>query len=308
MKRIIILSLMAAVLLTGCKKCPAQEPVRKMPVGVQLYSVRTDLAQDFYGTLKKVSEMGYQGVEFYGEYYGHTPTEVKRMCAELGLIPFSNHVPFDQLMNDIDKVIEENTIIGVQYLVFPYMDTPSRPGVDPEKFKETVARIAEAGTRVNEAGFILLYHNHDFEFAPLPDGTPGHDFIFDTTPGDLVQMELDVCWADFAGFNPAERIVKYAGRIPVVHMKDYYLEGKLSGDPYALIGIDSSNATESEGKFEFRPLGEGVVDIPAVIKAAAESGARWLCVEQDEPTAADEGDRFAGIARSAQYLREKGLL
>lgn len=78
-------------------------------------------------------------------------------CTELGLIPFSNHVPFQEMIDDIDKVIEDNTIIGVQYLVFPYMDEASRPGVNMEQFKQTVAKIGECGENAHEAGFQLLY-------------------------------------------------------------------------------------------------------------------------------------------------------
>ena len=308
--------LAAAALLVSCggnKKCSEDqsccyEYARRLPVGVQLYSVRTELEKDFYGTLKKIREMGYAGVEFYGEYYGHTPVEVKTMCTELGLIPFSNHVPFQQMMDDLDKVIEENTILGVQYITFPYMDEASRPGVNPEQFKETVAKIGEIGKKVKEAGFQLLYHKHDFEFVKLPDGTVGHDYIFASTDPSDLQVELDVCWSDYAGFPPAEVIAKYCGRIPVIHAKDYFLEGKLSSAPYALIGLSTDNSMKDDGGwFEYRPLGKGQVDIPAVLKASVEAGAQWFCVEQDEPVK-EAKDRFEGIAQSACYLRSIGLM
>ena len=315
-------ALLASALLTaGCgprenqgktcgKECEAScgEFARKLPVGMQLYTVRTDLEKDFYGTLKKVRDLGYAGVEFYGEYYGHTPVEVKRMCTELGLIPFSNHVPFQQMMDDLDKVIEENTVLGVQYIAFPYMDESSRPGVDPEKFKATVAKIGEIGAKVKEAGIQLLYHNHDFEFVALPDGTIGHDYIFSSNDPSNLQVELDVCWADYSGFKPAEVIAKYPGRIPIIHVKDYYLEGKLTQAPYALIGLSTDNSMKEEGGwFEYRPLGEGQVDVPGLIKAAIASGSQWLCVEQDEPVKG-AADRFEGLAHSAGYLRSLGLM
>ena len=291
-----------------CKKeCCQTQFAKKLPVGVQLYSVRTDLEKDFYGTLKAIREMGYAGVEFYGEYYGNTPVQVKTWCTELGLIPFSNHVPFQQMIDDVDKVIEENTILGVQYIVFPYMDEASRPGIDPEQFKATVAKIGEIGAKVKAAGFQLLYHNHDFEFVTLADGTVGYDYIFSTNDRSNLQNELDVCWASYAGFDPAEVLKKYAGNIPVVHMKDYYLEGKLSKAPYALIGISTDNSMKDEGGwFEYRPLGDGQVDIPACIKAAIAGGTQWLCVEQDEP---NKGlTRLEGVAKSVQYLKSLDLM
>ncbi|MBQ3723163.1 MAG: sugar phosphate isomerase/epimerase [Bacteroidales bacterium] len=291
-----------------CKKeCCQTQFSKKLPVGVQLYSVRTDLEKDFYGTLKAIRDMGYAGVEFYGEYYGNTPVQVKTWCTELGLIPFSNHVPFQQMIDDVDKVIAENTVLGVQYIVFPYMDEASRPGIDPEQFKATVAKIGEIGAKVKAAGFQLLYHNHDFEFVTLADGTVGYDYIFSTNDRSNLQNELDVCWAAYAGFDPAEVLKKYAGNIPVVHMKDYYLEGKLSKAPYALIGISTDNSMKDDGGwFEYRPLGDGQVDIPACIQAAMDGGTQWLCVEQDEP---NQGlTRLEGVAKSVQYLKGLDLM
>ena len=309
----IVAAALTAVSCCGEKKtcCGGGEScqgfAKKLPIGAQLYSVRTDLEQDFYGTLKKVREMGYAGVEFYGEYYGNDVVTVKRWCTELGLIPFSNHVPFQQMVDDIDKVIADNTVLGVQYIVFPYMDEASRPGVDPEQFAKTVAKIGEIGAKVKAAGFQLLYHNHDFEFVTLADGSVGYYNIFDTNEPSNLACELDVCWADYAGYNPAEVLTKYSGRIPVVHLKDYYLEGKLNSAPYALIGINTDNSMKDDGGwFEYRPLGMGCVDIPAVIRAAIDGGSQWLCVEQDEP---NEGfTRLGGIAKSTEYLRGLGLM
>lgn len=317
-KTIIGAVLAAVICLTSCAnncskncgkqgECCCHQFAKKLPVGVQLYSVRTDLEKDFYGTLKAIREMGYAGVEFYGEYYGNTPTQIKQWCTELGLIPFSNHVPFQQMIDDVDKVIEDNLILGVQYLVFPYMDEASRPGVDPVQFKTTVAKIGEIGEKVHAAGFQLLYHNHDFEFVTLEDGTVGYDYIFSSNDRVKVQNEPDVCWANYAGFDPVEVLGKYAGNIPVVHLKDYYLEGKLSSAPYALIGITTDNAMKDDGGwFEYRPVGMGQVDIPAVIKAAIAGGSQWLCVEQDEPSGGL--DRLQSVAKSVEYLRSLDLM
>ena len=179
-----------------CGACCNAQFAKKLPVGVQLYSVRTDLEADFYGTLKKVREMGYAGVEFYGEYYGNSVTQIKKWCTDLGLIPFSNHVPFQQMIDNVDQVIAENTILGVQYIVFPYMDEASRPGIDPEQFKKTAAKIGEVGEKIAAAGFQLLYHNHDFEFVNLPDGSVGYEYLFNGNTRENLKPELDVCWAD----------------------------------------------------------------------------------------------------------------
>ena len=234
---------------------------KKLPIGVQLYSVRTELEKDFYGTLKAIKEMGYDGVEFAGEFYGNSPLQVKKWCTELGLIPFSAHVPFQEMIDDIDKVIADYTLIGAQYLVFPYMDEASRPAVNAAQFKSTVAKIGEIGAQANEAGFQLLYHNHDFEFVALPEGGLGYDYIFSSNSRKNIQTELDVAWVDYSGQSPVDYIKKYSKACPVVHLKNYHLEGKLSSAPYALIGITTDNSMKDEGGwFEYRPLNEGDVD------------------------------------------------
>ena len=307
MKKILLFASLLLAMVSGVS-CKSAKEAEGLKIGFQMYSVRNELEKDFEGTLKKVRDMGYTGVEFYNEYYGRTPAEVRRLCDDLGIKIFSNHVPFQVMVNDIDQVIKDSKVLGVEYIAFPYMENESRPGVDPVKFKETVAKIGEVGAKVRKAGIGMLYHNHDFEFAALPDGTIGHDYIFSSTKPSDVQVELDVCWADFAGFNVVDLVKKYAGRIPVLHMKDYYLEGILSSDPYALIGIAKEDSGESEtGKFEFRPLGDGVMDLPAIIEAAKQCGVKWLCVEQDNPTSIAK-DAFEGPARSAEYLKKAGLL
>ena len=316
MKKLLILVLamgIAAFCFSSCSgngsaaKQAAPEFAKILPVGVQLYSVRTDLEKDFYGTLKAIREMGYAGVEFYGEYYGNSVTQVKAWCTELGLIPFSNHVTFQEMIDDIDKVIADNTVLGVQYIVFPYMDEASRPGIDPEQFKKTVAKLGEIGAKVHEAGFQLLYHNHDFEFVKLPDGQIGYDFLFANNSRQNLQNEIDVCWVSYAGYDPAEYLTKYAKGIPVVHLKNYFLEGKLSSAPYALIGISTDNSMKDEGgSFEYRPLDMGQLDMVPIIQAAINGGSQWLCVEQDEPCAGLT--RLGGVAQSAKYLKSLGLM
>ena len=303
----------AALAMGGCAKNEIKKAenavkfTKKLPVGVQLYSVRTELEKDFYGTLKAIHEMGYHGVEFYNEFYGNSMVDVKKMCTELKLIPFSSHVPFQTMIDDIQKVISEYTTLGCQYVAFPYMDEASRPGVNFDQFKETVAKLGEIGAKVYKAGFQLLYHNHDFEFVDTGDGKLGYDIIFESNSRENLQNEIDVCWVDYAGQDPAAYLKKYAGNIPVVHLKDYKLEGKLNSAPYALIGLSTDNSMKDEGgSFEYRPLGMGQVDIPAVIQAAIDGGAQWLCVEQDEPC---QGlSRLEGVAKSIEYLKSLDMM
>ena len=251
-----------------------------LPVALQLYTVRDNVAEDFVGTLVKVKEMGYDGVEFAG-LYDHSPAQIKHWCDSVGLVALSAHVPFDEMVQDIDKVIADYKAIGCEYIVVPYVSEECHP--DGENFFNMIEDIKTWGKKAHEAGLTLLYHNHDFEFKKLDNGQCGLDYMYENVPADYLQTELDQCWVKYAGYDPVEYLQKYSGRSPVVHLKDFYKEGEQEGDPYALIGIDDGEEKKNTA-FEFRPVGYGVQDIPAIIEAAKAAGSKWLVVEQDQPS------------------------
>ena len=273
----LVLLMALSLMFFSCKNAPQEE---KTPIGVQLYSVRGDMAADFYGTLKAVKEMGYDGVEFAG-LFGNSPEQIKAWCEELELNPISAHVPLSDMMEDIDGVIDAYKTIGCKFIAVPYVTEERRPGA--EQFEETVQVIAEIGQKVKDAGMTLLYHNHDFEFQTLEDGTYGLDYLYENVPADVLQTELDLCWVKYAGVDPAEYLTKYSGRAPVVHFKDFFFEGAKEGDPYALIGMEEE-AEQPATQFEFRPVGCGVQDLPALLDAFKTAGSQWIIVEQDEPS------------------------
>jgi sugar phosphate isomerase/epimerase len=113
------------------------------------------------------------------------------------------------------------------------------------------------------------------------DGKYALDILYERVPADLLKTELDTCWVNVGGENPAEYIKKYAGRCPVVHLKDFF--GEKSEDMYELIGIDKKAPARPSG-FEFRPVGSGIQNFPAIIESAIASGAEWVVVEQDKPS------------------------
>ena len=268
-----------------------------LPVGLQLYTVRDDMAKDFKGTLQKVKELGYDGVEFAG-LYDNTPEQVKAMCAEIGLNPISAHVPLQEMLEDVDKVIADYKAIGCLYIVVPYVTEERRPG--GELFKQMVEEIRGIGEKCKAAGLVLLYHNHDFEFAKTETGEFGLDYLYANVPADLLQTELDQCWVKYAGQDPVAYLQKYEGRSPVVHLKDYYASGEQKEDPYALIGLNEGEKKENTA-FEFRPLGYGIQDIPAIIEASKKAGSKWLIVEQDQPSMGKTPMECA--AMSMEYLK-----
>ena len=285
---ILLMFVVALMSLASCggaskKNAEAQQCEHKgqcLPVGLQLYSVRDDMAKDFKGTLQQVKAMGYDGVEFAG-LFDNSPADVKAMCAEIGLNPISAHVPLADMLADVDKVIADYETIGCEYIVVPYVTEERRPGGD--KFNQMIEEIRTIGAKCKEAGLTLLYHNHDFEFAKTESGEFGLDYLYANVSADLLQTELDQCWVRYAGQDPVAYLQKYEGRSPVVHLKDYYASGEQKEDPYALIGLNEGEKKENTA-FEFRPLGYGVQDVPALMKAAKHAGSKWLIVEQDQPS------------------------
>lgn len=269
-----------------------------LPIALQFYSVRDEAEKDFFGTLKKVREMGYDGVEFAG-LYGHSPEEIKAECEKIGIVPMSAHVPFDELINDTEKTINDYKTIGCKYIAVPYLTEERRPGTD--KFGETIEYIKKIGEKCAEAGITLLYHNHDFEFVKI-GGEYGLDILYKEVSPELLQTELDTCWVNVGGENPAEYIEKYSGRTPVVHLKDFVMQGKEKPKKlYDLIGIDDEGEAASEDEFSFKPVGYGVQDFEAIMKASEKSGAEWVVVEQDQP---DKGNTSLNAAKmSIDYIK-----
>ena len=186
-----------------------------LPIGLQLYSVRNEMEKDFEGTLKKVAEMGYEGVEFAG-LFDKSAAEIKELLAKYSLTAVSAHVPLAEMLEDMDKVIKTYSEIGCKYIAIPYVDEKYRPGT-PD-YPETLQKIAELGKKAAAAGLTLLYHNHDFEFVKI-DGEYGLDVMYSTVPAEYLQTELDTCWVNVGGEEPAPYILKYKGRTPVIHLR-----------------------------------------------------------------------------------------
>lgn len=259
--------------------------MNKLPVALQLYGLR-DLLQNtperFEEIMIKVKEMGYSGVEFAG-LYGISAETIKDILDKVGLIPISAHVPFEEILSDPDRVINDYGKIGVKYIVIPFLTDEYRPGA--AKYGEFLEKTKAFGVSVKENGMTLLYHNHWFEFDRLPDGSFGLDNIFASVSEDLLAVEPDTCWIKAAGQDPVEYIGKYSGRCPVVHLKDF-------------------TGTWGNWKdFKFQPIGFGNMVWEPILEESLKVGAEWVVVEQDQHygigslTAAD---------RSRQYLKILG--
>lgn len=161
--------------------------MKKLPVGIQVYGLR-DLLENtperFEEVMAQVKEMGYDGVELAGTY-GLEPEYIKEVLDRLGLTPISAHVPLADMMADSDSVIRDYKAIDVKYVVVPYL---------PEEYRhltvgydKVIAEMTRIGKAMAELGLTLLYHNHDFEFVTLPDGTFGFDDIYRQVPAEALK-------------------------------------------------------------------------------------------------------------------------
>jgi sugar phosphate isomerase/epimerase len=248
-----------------------------LPVGIQLYTVRDKLEEDYVGTIQKVAEIGYEGVELAG----HGPLsvgELKNLLGDLGLKPVASHEPIDLLEDSLSSVIDFSKELGLRFVVCPWM--PEERRKDAEGWKATAHTLEVAGKELLEQGLILCYHNHSFEFEKF-DGKSGFDIFYEAANPELVKAELDVYWIQHGGDDPVETIRRFAGRCPLIHVKDM-----------------ADDADRS-----FIEVGEGIIDMPAVFQAAALAGAEWMLVEQDRCS----GDSLESAQTSLENLKRLGL-
>ncbi|WP_274650910.1 sugar phosphate isomerase/epimerase family protein [Paenibacillus humicola] len=254
--------------------------MRRMGIGLQLYTLRNELAQDFKGTLRKVAELGYEGVEFAG--YGGIPAdEMKSLLQELGLKAIGSHVGPAALRGSLQQEIDYLKTIGAQYLICPHVAAEER--ADEESWKRLFSLFEEVGAEAREQGLVFGYHNHAFEFESRIGGEFVYDALYASTKPESVQVEMDVCWVQFAGQDPLAYIPKYAGRLPLLHLKDF--------------------SKDEEGKMKTLELGQGVVNLPAVIQASSDAGVQWLIVEQDHC----QNPPLESVASSLNWLKQHYL-
>lgn len=276
--------------------------MKKLPVGIQVYGLRDLLEntpEQFAEVMKEVKAIGYDGVELAG-LYGLDPEYIRKTLEEIGLIPISAHVPLIELMEDAKGVADTYKKIGVKYIAVPYLPEEYRPNTPG--YRTVLKEMERIGRVMKDNGIKLEYHNHDFEFVKLPDGTFGFDDIYTQISEDLLKVEPDLCWIKVAGQSPVDYLKKYGPRCEVVHLKDFIKEGNPK-NMYKLIGIDIEEAEEDTGIFEFRPVGFGMQIWEPILEATLSAGAQWVVVEQDEHYNLEP---MEAARRSREYLRILG--
>ena len=276
--------------------------MKKFKIGLQLYSIREDMEKDMDSALRQVKEMGYDCVEFAG-YFGHSAEEVKAMLDKYGLECVSVHQAPQLFVDEGQKAVDYIKTLGVKYAAVPWYEKDKLAG-SPE-WDNTVKMFTDVAELLKKNGIKMMYHNHDFEFNKV-DGKFILDWIYDTIPQDLLEPEVDTCWVHYAGYNPAEYLLKYSGRINIVHLKDFACKNLGGGPVYALIDEDGNEkkGSKEDNGFEFRPVGHGIQDIPSIIEASEKAGASVLIVEQDQ---SNDRPPMEAAKMSREYLKSLGL-
>lgn len=275
--------------------------MKKFKVGLQLYSVRAEMEKDFEGTLKAVKDMGYDYVEFAG-FYGKSAKEVKELLDKIGLTAISVHEGSGNFNEKGQEAIDYLKEVGVKYCAVPWYnkdDMENNWDAMVEDFKKFSAALKNAGIK-------LLYHNHDFEFKKINDEYM-IDRLYRELDSSVIDPEFDTCWVHYAGENPCKYIENYAGRVEVLHLKDFVCKNLGGGPVYALIDKDGKEQKAEKNEdpgFEFRPVGYGIQNFPAILEAAEKSGTEYVIVEQDSFV---DITPLEAVKKSREYLKTLGI-
>lgn len=245
------------------------------PIALQLYTLRESLAKDFAGGIKKVAEMGYVGVETAG-FPGTTAQAAKKLFDDLGLVACSAHtqLPVGDKKNEILDTAE---ILGCKRVICA--------ALRPETYYQSLAQMQKTCELVNEAGqnaagrgLSLGMHNHWWEFEQV-EGRYCYQVLMECLD-PAIFFEIDTYWVKAAGLDPVAVVKEIGKRAPLLHIKD---GPGVRGQPQVAVG-------------------QGIMDMPAVIKAG-ENSTEWLIVELDECAT----DMLEAVEKSYQYLAGKGL-
>jgi sugar phosphate isomerase/epimerase len=259
--------------LTVCSSQASEEKTAgigshfKGPIGLQLYSLRAEFIR--YGvpeTLKKVRDMGIRHVETAGTY--NLPVSKFRVLLDkYELSALSAHFSYNDLRDNLDKVIEEANTLGVRYVGLAWI--PHKDAFDEQECRDAIKVFNNAAKRLKREGFVFFYHPHGYEWAKHGDGTL-FDLMAKETSED-VKFEMDVYWAHHAGQNPVKLMRDYWGRWDLMHLKDMKK------------GVETGITTgKSDVKFNV-VLGTGQINWPAVLKMARKTKMELYLIEDESP-------------------------
>jgi len=245
---------------SGFASFAGEEAGKLKNFGIQLWSVRDDLAKDPKGVLQQLSSYGYKQIESFeggkGMFWGMSNTEFKAEMDKLGMKIISSHC---EISKDFEKKAADAAAIGMKYLICPYKG----PQKDLDAFKKFADEFNQKGEICKKNGIRFAYHNHDYSFVTM-NGETGQDVMMKNTDASLVDFELDMYWVVAAGQNIETWLKKYPKRFRLCHVKD-----RKKGAPLT-------------DKDESVVVGTGSINYPKILKTAKKYGMEYYIVEQEK--------------------------
>lgn len=238
-------------------------------LGIQLYSVREPLKEDFKGTMKELVKMGFTGVEFAFFYGDLEPTELASFLKKIGMQAIGIYENTANICDKNAEVYSQAEALGCEHLTFGF--SPK----ELEDFTSCLTRCGKALTTAAAHGRQLCYHAHAHEFTKL-DGEYQLDLLLNNSNLKTLKFEADTCWIHQGGENVIGYMEKHAGRIPLLHVKDVTSESKIT------------------------ELGNGVIDFAAVVDFAKKHRVPWLSYEQDST----DLPGLESAEKSIEYLKK----
>jgi sugar phosphate isomerase/epimerase len=257
-------------------------PSFKGPLGLQLYSLRDQFAKDVPGTLDRVKALGFQNVELAGTY-GLATEKFKQELDARGLRAVSAHYPYEQFRDHVEDIARDAKALGLEYVGCAWI--PHGEPFDEKTCREAIAVFNRAGEALAKHGLAFFYHTHGYEFQPHAGGTLFDVIMAETNP-KYVHFEIDVFWIVHPGQDPVKLLERFGDRFALMHVKDM----KKGTETGLLTGhTDVTNDVA---------LGTGVMDWPAIFKAAKRAGVKWYFIEDESPTVVEQ------LPQSLRYLEQ----
>ena len=240
----------------------------KIPLGVQLYSVRDQCKNDLVGTISAISKIGYKGVEFAG-YHGRSASELRRILDDHNLVACGTHTPYESVLGDkLKETVEFNRTIGNKFLIVPSMNARSK-----EEWLEKAKLFNEIADKIKPDGMFVGYHAHAQDFKKVGDETTWEIFVGNTKPEVIAQLDTSNCRD--GGGDPIAMLKKFPGRTRSIHIKAN------GGGPEAVIGED---------KLDWKTI---------FAWCQNEGGTKWFVLEHETSK-----DPLDAVKRSYEALRK----
>lgn len=248
--------------------------------------VGEEFKTDYWGTMQRVKNIGYEGIEISGGLFDNLPSssisEYKQRIDDNGIKIINCHAGTFYSYKDEPKsftaIIQKLKALDCEYITMSW-----GPVESVEQLIEHGKMYDEMGKVSKNEGITLLYHNHDHEFQQF-DGKYALDILFENADADYLKAQIDAGWVFMGGVDPAEYIRKISGRVPLIHLKDFY---------------------DRSERQSFTELGDGLNDIKSIIEAGNAAGTKWYIVEQDKLNKLSAWD---SITKSYKYIKELGYI